>query len=357
MKHFLFVIVIISFIVVGIHISQANETLPGSFTVVEDDPTPVISNLGLYRSTGQLINPNSGSMIPNTRHSIRFNVSNDYFSLNNFSVRIALFQTDVPTIEAFNQSQTNASGDAFVVRFSDSTSLDIEYQDGFDSNDHSFDDQFFNQGLDKITVIPGTNSYNFEIYFNLSKVASYGAPYFIGVEFTQFIEGQSYEVFQSSGAYIPNAYTEINLVPTTLAWSLSEGETFEVFNYTSESSQVIIPSSNIRYISNRSFDLDMYSDGVWKGQDLDDPNNVDAIVEAYLSANPTAHQTFGLKVNTTGIPNSGVQIQTIEQVVAWFNATNEYGSFGINIYVFLGIFGDNFQNGSYSGNLYLIFTQ
>jgi hypothetical protein len=357
MKFSATLIILIVCMFLSTNILKANETLPGSFTVTEDNPEPIISNLGLYRASGQLITPNSGTMIPNTRHSIRFTVNNELFTLETYQVRVALFKSNNPTYEAFSSLKTDASGDALVINFTDSLGVSIEYQNGFDAFDHSFDNQFFNAGLDKIHADNTDHTFQFEIYFNMSKVVSFDDAYYVAVSFTQRIENKDYTIFDVSGDYLPASYTEISLADTALVWSLGDNESFDLFNYESDASKVIIPAQNLSYISNTSFDIEIYSDPVWRGQDLDDPNNIDAVVEAYLSSNPISDQTFGLKVNINGIPNSGVQLDDVASYITSFNSTDEYGSFGINFYIWLGIFGSNFQNGAYEGNLYVVFTQ
>ncbi len=360
MKKYYVVIVIIILITLWISdlkVSKGNETLPGSFTVLEDDPTPVIRDLGLYRANGQMIFPNSGSIVPNTRHSIRFNVSNDFFSLSTFEVRVALFKSENGTIADFLNAKTNPLGEAFVMAFTNNSAINILYESNVSSEDHSFDDKFFNDNLHIYQINDVVNSFDFELYFNMSKVVSFNQNYFIGVEFTQTIENRQYKTIDIQGFYRPNAYTEISLALTNLQWELNENQSFESYDYQSDASREIIPTSSINYISNASFDIEMSSDAKWAGQDLDDPLNIDARVEAFLSQNPVTNQTFGLKVNTAGIPNTGVQISTNFQRIHTLNATNEYGSFGLNIYVFLGILGNNFQNGQYNGNLYISFTQ
>lgn len=357
MKTYLYII--LSIILFGIYINIntiGNETLPGSFTVTEDDPTPVISNLGLHRSTGQIIQPNSGTIIPNTRHSIRFRVTNDFFELDSFQVRVGLFKSDSGSLEAFQSLKTNASGDALIINFSHNQGITIEYEASMDSDDHSFDDQFFNVGRDQYQVPSGSNFFDFEIYFNMSKVLSYQASYMVGVAFTQEISGRSYTSYAFNGSYYPNAYVEVMMLPTTLSWQLEENQTFEAFDYQSSASLEVIPSLHIFYISNADFDLEMSSSDTWLGRDLDYPDDPDAIVEAYLSTNPIFQQTFGLKVNITGVPNKGVDLTDFNQSIAVLEQSLEYGRYASNLYIWLGILANNFQNGSYNGTVYINFT-
>ena len=269
---------------------------------------------------------------------------------------MGLFKSDNESIEAFQSFKTNASGDTLIINFSHNQGITIEYETSMDSDDHSFDDQFFNVGLDQFQVPSGSNFFDFEIYFNMSKVVSYQASYMIGVAFTQEINGRTYTSTAFNGSYYPNAYVEVMMLPTTLSWQLEENETFEAFDYQSNASLEVIPSLHIFYISNADFDLEMSSSDTWRGKDLDFPDDPDAIVEAYLSTNPIFQQTFGLKVNTTGLPNTGVDLTELNQTITELQQSLEYGLYGSNLYVWLGILSYNFQNGSYNGTVYINFT-
>jgi hypothetical protein len=332
--------------------SLAEETVPGSFTTRGERAVPVVTVLGLYNAAGNKVNPGGGSVTPNTRHSIRFTLTNESRAFSDISIRVAFFQSYDGSESDFDAARTNDLGDAFVARISDPNTINIVYATGSSASTVSWDDTHFSNTLHKIDYALTDNTYNFEVYFNMSKVASAYDDYYIGVSVDQVFNAETLSTYQSEGYYSINAYTEFDLDTTNLSidWTLDEldDEIFTDYNGSSVQSLYTLSGLLFTIISNIDVDLEVHADTTWSGQDLDYPNDPDATVEAYLTDYPYYAQEFAIYFESSYIGNVSGTAQAFTYV--W--RTTEAGSNAADLALYLDLFDDNFENGVYEGAFY-----
>ena len=331
----------------------ANQRVPGSFTTSGEKSVPIITNLGIYNSAGQKVNEKGGTVIPNTRHSIRFTVSNREFAFGNLSIRLALFESaqNANFREVFNLAKTTTTGDGLVIRVN-SEGANIVYL-SLTAADVSWDDTHFNSTLHKVAFSPNDLTYDFEVYFNMSKVASYYDDFYVGALVTQNIGSENVETFEVAGFYQVAAYTEFSLDTRNLniEWNLSDGETFSDFNGTSASSEEQIDGRLFRIITNIDVELEIYADTLWRGQDLNDPNNPDAIVESRLvDRSPAFAQEFAVYFTDGQAARRNVSGNA--KVWSSLRQSSEAGLNAPDLFLYLAVFADNFKNGEYEGSFY-----
>jgi hypothetical protein len=307
----------------------ANQKVPGSFTTTGEKSVPIITNLGIYNSAGQKVNANGGTVTPNTRHSIRFTVSNREFAFVSLSIRLAFFESaqDANFRESFNLARTTTTGD--------------------------WEDTHFNDTLHKIAFLPTDITYNFEVYFNMSKVASYYDDFYVGALVTQNTGTEDVEAFEVAGFYQVAAYTEFSLDTTNLSidWNLEDDETFSDFDGESESSKQQIDGTLFKVITNIDVELEIYADTLWRGQDLNEPNNPDAIVEATLvDRSPAFAQEFAVYFTDGQAARRNVSGNA--KVWASLGQSSEAGLNAPDLFLYLSVFAENFKNGNYEGSFY-----
>ena len=331
----------------------ANQKVPGSFTTTGERSVPIITNLGIYNSAGQKVNEQGGTVTPNTRHSIRFTVSNREFAFGNLSIRLAFFEaaSNANFREAFNLARTTTTGSGLVIRVN-SEGANIVYG-SLTAADVSWDDTHFNNTLHKVSFSPTDLTYNFEVYFNMSKVASYYDDFYVGALVTQNTGTEVVEAFEVAGFYQVAAYTEFSLDTRNLSidWTLADGETFSAFDGLSESSEQEIDGRLFKIISNIDVELEIYADTLWRGQDLNDPNNPDAIVESRLvDRSPAFAQEFAVYFTDGQAARRNVSGNA--KVWASLGQSSEAGLNAPDLFLYLAVFADNFRNGNYEGSFY-----
>lgn len=331
----------------------ANQKVPGSFTTTGEKSVPIITNLGIYNAAGQKVNANGGTVTPNTRHSIRFTVSNREFAFGSLSIRLAFFESaqDANFRESFNLARTTTTGDGLVIRVN-SDGANIVYGT-LTAADVSWDDTHFNDTLHKIAFLPTDLTYNFEVYFNMSKVASYYDDFYVGALVTQNTGTENVEAFEVAGFYQVAAYTEFSLDTRNLSidWNLEDDETFSDFDGESESSKQQIDGTLFKIITNIDVELEIYADTLWRGQDLNEPNNPDAIVEATLvDRSPAFAQEFAVYFTDGQAARRNVSGNA--KVWASLGQSSEAGLNAPDLFLYLSVFADNFRNGNYEGSFY-----
>ena len=331
----------------------ANQKVPGSFTTTGERSVPIVTNLGIYNSAGQKVNANGGTVTPNTRHSIRFTVSNREFAFGNLSIRLAFFEaeSDANFREAFDLARTTTTGSGLVIRVN-SEGANIIYG-SLTAADVSWDDTHFDNTLHKISFSPTDLTYNFEVYFNMSKVASYYDEYYVGAHVTQNTGTEVVEAFEVAGFYQVAAYTEFSLDTSnlTIEWNLADGETFKDFDGLSASSEQQVAGTLFKVITNIDVELEIYADTLWRGQDLNDPNNPDAIVESRLvDRSPAFAQEFAVYFTDGQAARRNVSGNA--KVWASLGQSSEAGLNAPDVFLYLSVFADNFRNGNYEGSFY-----
>ena len=331
----------------------ANQKVPGSFTTTGERSVPIVTNLGIYNSAGQKVNANGGTVTPNTRHSIRFTVSNREFAFGNLSIRLAFFEaaSNANFREAFDLARTTTTGSGLVIRVNNE-GANIVYG-SLTAADVSWDDTHFINTLHKVSFSPTDLTYNFEVYFNMSKVASYYDEYYVGALVTQNTGTEVVEAFEVAGFYQVAAYTEFSLDTSNLSieWTLADGETFKDFNGTSASSEQQVAGTLFKVITNIDVELEIYADTKWRGQDLNDPNNPDAIVEATLvDRSPAFAQEFAVYFTDGQAARRNVSGNA--KVWASLGQSSEAGLNAPDVFLYLSVFADNFRNGNYEGSFY-----
>lgn len=339
--------------------SFADETVPGSFTTTGELATPEITVLGLYNQANSLVSTSS-NVTPNTKHSIRFELTNATYAFDDMLITVAFFESSSGSRDDFDQvkdfDRTNINGDDLVIRFGYQggvrQDLEIVYNNSYGPNDISWDDNFFDAGDDVVEFEPTDKEFEFEIYFNMSKVADVNNTYYIGAFASQGIPGQDdrFATYSSEGPYYTNSYTEFSLASTTLSWELAEGETFLDFDGDSESSTETIDGGNMSFISNEDFSLSIYADTTWTGEDPESPGD---FLSAYLTYFPQTQQEFAIEVSESSSSGSGISLDGDGNTVGYYEKTSESGINGVTLYLYLLVNTENFQDGTYSGDIYL----
>lgn len=331
------------------------EKVPGSFTTRGERSVPIVTVLGLYNAAGQVVNPGGGTVTPNTRHSIRFRLTNETHAFENISIRLAFFQSEFGDEADFDAARTNDYGDALVIRV-DSTSTRIVYAAGSSADTVTWDDTHFSDTLHKDGYASTDNSFDFEIYFNMSKVASSYVDYYIGVSVDQTLANDEvFSTYEYQGHYSVSPYTEFDLDTTNLSldWSLGDSEAFFDFDGFSSSSRISLLGTLFSIITNQDVVITLYADTTWSGQDLDDPTNPDAIVEAYLEDFPSRRQEFSIFFSGD---DSGY-VSGNSQTFAYIYRTSERAVGTSDLLLSLELFDENFENGVYEGSFYFDVTQ
>jgi hypothetical protein len=338
--------------------ANASETVPGTFTTTGELATPEITVLGLYDSSGSLVSPGD-NVTPNTRHSIRFELTNPTYAFDDMVITVAFFQSfnsgSRDDFDYYKDSEwTNIYGDAFVARFGyqneDRIPLQLLYNNSYDATDVSWDDNWFNNPADAyndvVEVAPTDKNFEFTVYCNMSKVASVYNYYYIGAFSSQGITGQKDRVatYASEGPYYTESYTEFDFTSTTLTWDLASGENFTDFDGSSESSQEVIGGNSFFFIANIDFYLEVWADTEWTATDPDNPTG--PLLTADLVSSPISQQEFAIYVDGLTLDGSGNDLD-------YFDATSEEGINGNDYTFYLELNTENFQDGSYSGDIYL----
>ena len=340
------------------------ETVPGSFTTTGELATPDISLLGLYNQSSSLVTPGD-FVTPNTRHSIRFELSNGTYAFEDMVITVAFFDAlngsrdEFDTLLTSQTGRTGIDGAAFVVRFGLNDQgripLEILYQNSYDADDISWDDNYFtNASLQQVEFASTDKQFEFIISFNMSKVANVENEYYIAAFASQGITGQTerFATYDSLGPYYVNDYAEFSLTEnTTLNWELEGDETFLDFDGTSASSQESIDGLNFSFIANASFYIDVTADTTWDGPDPQNPDGPN--LEAYLTYSPQTQQEFAIEISESSSPGEGSNLDGFGTSVSFYNSTNENGINGNTLYFYLKVSTENFQDGEYSGNIYL----
>jgi len=345
------------------------ETVPGSFTTTGELATPEITVLGLYDQSNSLVST-SGFVTPNTKHSIRFELTNETHAFEDMVITVAFFDDDnggtreeFDTLLTSQSGRTGIDGAAFVARFGYTEGarvpLEILYQKSYDADDVSWDDTYFGDAdLQDVEFDTADNSFEFTVTFNMSKVADVENEYYIGAFASQGIPNQDerFATYASEGPYYTNDYSEFSLTDeTSLSWQLEDGETFLDFDGSSASSEESISGTDFSFISNSNFYIDVSADTTWSGPD---PENADGPnLEAYLVYNPSTQQEFAIEVTESNASGTGVNIDGTGDTVSYYNKTNESGINGNTLYFYLEVSTENFQDGTYNGNIYLTLYQ
>lgn len=349
------VALIISALFAFTYSSNATEEIPGSFTTTGELQTPEITVLGLYNSAGSLVVP-TDYVTPNTKHSIRFELTNTTYAFDDMIITVAFFESVDGSREDFDLARTGIDGSAFVATFGYTEGarqdLRLKYLNAYTNDDMSWDDNYFNAGLDTINFDPTDNSFEFALYFNMSKVANAYGQYYIGVYASQGIPGQQdrFGTYAVEGEYYVNDYIEFGLQASTLEWTLAAGETFLDFNYSSASSVATIPGDNFSFIANVDYFLNMYADTQWRA---DDPDNPGEFLFADLVDTPTLAQEFAIRVDDSNNYLNGAQLKGISDNITYYYQTNEIGTNAFTYYFWLYVSRENFQDGSYEGSIFI----
>jgi hypothetical protein len=302
-----------------------------------------LSNLNIKSSTDELNEVTN--LVPTQTYKLHFTVS-DEDNLDTMYLEVVFYQG---VYSPENLNGTNQEGTEFAFYWA--TDLQSEPKIIYDSNTNNLNSTWSLVSSNVSQFENGLKSYEFVIEFTVSKVAVAANDWGLSILVSDDYRGIATPNPTRARAFLEyfsvDWYGEIQLESETLGWGNIAYDT----TYASVDSLV---NSNIKIISNGSYDLSAKSSGTWVGNSKLDQLSQDlqASLVSDSSLESNADQTFSLRLND----EDSYDLISANQLSSDYfmftldgSKTTEAGSM-IQLYIYIQL-SQNFKQGLYWGSI------